>query len=116
MTASQFELGDVLLVQYPFTDRSASKRRPVLVVSVARFNKGEDIVVVPISSQPPPRFGFPIRDTDDFFDQSGLRWTSTVKWTKPLTITGAMIARRLGSLPRATMMEILAKLKTVFTP
>lgn len=116
MTASQFEFGDVLLAQYPFTDRSAGKRRPVLVVSGDRFNKGEDVVVLPISSRPTVRFGFLIRDTDAFFEQSGLRETSSVKWTKPLTITGAVIVRRLGSLPEATMMQILGKLKTVFTP
>ena len=49
-----FEPGQVLLAAYPFTDRTAAKLRPVLVVSGAGFNRGEDFVAVPISSRVSP--------------------------------------------------------------
>jgi hypothetical protein len=37
--------GDILLARYPFTDGSASKLRPVLVVSSDQYNVGDDLVV-----------------------------------------------------------------------
>jgi mRNA interferase MazF len=46
----QISAGDVLLARFPFTDLSADKRRPVVVVSVD--NAGEDIIVCAITSKP----------------------------------------------------------------
>lgn len=43
--------GRILLVEYPLTDHTAAKQRPALVVSGVEFNRGEDFVVVPLSSR-----------------------------------------------------------------
>lgn len=41
-------LGELWLVNFPFTDGSSTKLRPVLLVSSDKFNVGGDVVVVPI--------------------------------------------------------------------
>ena len=46
----QISAGDVLLARFPYTDLSADKRRPVVVLSVD--NDGEDIIVCAITSKP----------------------------------------------------------------
>ena len=33
--ASRFDFGDVVLVPFPFTDQSGTKKRPAVVVSIA---------------------------------------------------------------------------------
>ena len=116
--ASQYKYGDVLLAVYPFTDQSAAKHRPVLVVSRTQFNQGDDIVVVPLSSRvdPADAFGFAIRETDAVFRESGLRVASSVKWSKPMTISTIVIKRRLGSLPPAIMRQLAGKIQDVFSP
>ncbi|MFH0983509.1 MAG: type II toxin-antitoxin system PemK/MazF family toxin, partial [Planctomycetota bacterium] len=38
--------GSVCLTQFPFTNGTSAKMRPVLVVSKDEFNAGEDVVVV----------------------------------------------------------------------
>jgi mRNA interferase MazF len=47
-----YEVGDVVPVRFPFTDQSASKRRPGVVVSNRTYNAARlDVVVMPITSQ-----------------------------------------------------------------
>ncbi len=43
--------GDVILVNFPFTDGITAKIRPALVVSLDAFNLGSDLVLLPISSK-----------------------------------------------------------------
>ena len=42
---------DIILVPFPFTDLSASKKRPALVVSPDEYNTGADIVIAFITSK-----------------------------------------------------------------
>ena len=46
------QFGDVLLVPFPFTDQSASKQRPGVIVSSAAYHRARrDLVLMPITSQ-----------------------------------------------------------------
>jgi mRNA interferase MazF len=109
--------GDVLLVSYPFTDATGAKIRPVLVVSTDVFNNGDDVVLVPISSAPAATdpYVFPIHDTDPFFAVSGLKRSSAIKWTKPLTVSRSVVRSRLGSLPAEQLAIVHTKLRSLFT-
>jgi len=50
MSFSTFERGDIITVELPFSDYSASKLRPVLVVSSPKFNRGSsDLIVAKIT-------------------------------------------------------------------
>jgi mRNA interferase MazF len=56
--ASRFDFGDVVLVPFPFTDQSGTKRRPAVVVSLAGYNMSRrDIVIMAITSQARPSLG-----------------------------------------------------------
>jgi mRNA interferase MazF len=47
-----FEFGDIVLVPFPFTSQSASKKRPAVVGSSRAYNRIKpDIVVMAITSQ-----------------------------------------------------------------
>jgi mRNA interferase MazF len=49
------ETGDVVLVRFPFTDLSAAKQRPALVVSPAAFAaRHGDVVLLSLTSKPQP--------------------------------------------------------------
>lgn len=116
MTAHQYEPGDILLAYYPFTDHTAAKIRPVLVISQRRFNFGRDFVIVPLSSRikSNDQYGYVIKDTDSYFGQTGLKMSSTVKWTKPMTVTVHVIERRLGKLPQAPLADVVALMVKLF--
>lgn len=52
VTTSRFSFGDVVLVPFPFTDQSGSKKRPAVVVSSHTYNANRrDIVIMAITSQ-----------------------------------------------------------------
>jgi mRNA interferase MazF len=54
MTA--FEFGDVVLVRFPFTDQSATKQRPAVVISSEAYHRARpDLVIMAITSQARPR-------------------------------------------------------------
>jgi len=48
----RFEFGDVVLVPFPFTSQTASKKRPAVVVSSLAYNTARlDVVVMAVTSQ-----------------------------------------------------------------
>lgn len=112
-----FEPGRILLVAYPFTDRTAAKQRPVIVVSPLEFNQGEDIVVLPLSSRvfADDPYGFPILSTEPYFPGTGLRQNSSVKWSKPMTISSRVVVRRLGVVPPDVLEQIRQLARTMLS-
>ena len=51
-STTPYKRGDIVLVLFPFTDLTSSKRRPALVVSPDPFNDGmQDVVLAAITSQ-----------------------------------------------------------------
>ncbi|MCK6483348.1 MAG: type II toxin-antitoxin system PemK/MazF family toxin [Phycisphaerae bacterium] len=110
-----FEPGQLLLVSFPFTDRTTAKLRPALVVSGAEFKRGDDFVAVPLSSRPRDDvYDFPITSSMPFFKQSGLKQDSIVKWSKPMTISTAVAHRKLGRIPDEVMFEINKLIRSLF--
>ena len=76
---TSFEFGNVVLVPFPFTDQSAIKKRPAVVINSPRFGEQRlDLIIVAISSQmrPSPAVGeFAIRQ----WQAAGLLKPSVVK-------------------------------------
>src|SRR5205823_14006175 len=51
-STTAFEFGDVVLVPFPFTDQTASKKRPAVVISSATYHRERpDILFMAITSQ-----------------------------------------------------------------
>ncbi len=111
-STTSFSQGDVVLVPFPFTDLSAVKQRPTLVLSPDRLNKGRiDVIVAAITSQIPDVIG-----EDDIFlsdadrRTAGLPKASIIKLGKIFTIHQGLIRKKLGRLPDSTVETILQKL------
>jgi mRNA interferase MazF len=46
-----YEFGHLVLVPFPFTDQTSSKRRPAVVVSIRAYDLARpDVVVMPVTS------------------------------------------------------------------
>jgi mRNA interferase MazF len=92
-----FEFGAIVLVPFPFTDQSASKRRPAVVVSAPAYAaERPDIVIMAVTSQlrPSPSFG---ETWIDDWEAAGLLKPSAVKPVLA-TLDQRLVLRALGVL------------------
>jgi mRNA interferase MazF len=108
-----FKQGDVVLVPFPFTDLSAAKQRPALVVSPNRLNDSRpDLVVAAITSQTPAALAEDeVRLADADLNVCGLPKASIVKLGKIFTIHQGLIRKKLGQVPSDTLNMILQALR-----
>jgi len=108
-----FSQGDVVLVPFPFTDLTAIKQRPALVLSPERLNKlRADLIVAAITSQIPEA----LNDDEVLLSEADLRAgglpkRSMVKLGKIFTIHQGLIRKKLGRVLQSTLQEIMQKLR-----
>jgi len=102
---TSYSFGDIILVPFPFTDQSAAKRRPAVVISSAKYHEERsDLIIMAVTSQS-RSFGawgeIVIKDWKD----AGLLKASVVK---PVitTIEASLVLRRLGRLGRDTAQQL----------
>ncbi|MGE3342591.1 MAG: type II toxin-antitoxin system PemK/MazF family toxin [Vicinamibacterales bacterium] len=51
-TTTAYSFGDVVLVPFPFTDQTAAKKRPAVVISSQAYNRQRpDVIVMAITSR-----------------------------------------------------------------
>ena len=104
-----FNKGDVILIPFPFTDLSATKQRPALIVSSDQFNnKHNDVIVMAISSQIPyqiPEDEYLLSSAD--MKTSGLPRKSIIKLGKVVTINQSLVIKKLGKISNQTVTSIL---------
>jgi len=87
--------GRIVLIRFPFTDLSADKRRPALVVS-ARNDQRQDLIVAFITSV--PRTG-PDCAPLAALPGTGLKIPSVVRFDKLATLSSTGISGVLGDAP-----------------
>lgn len=103
--------GEVWLVRFPFTDLSATKLRPALVLAV----HGEDVILAGIFSRVPAgtlhRTWVLVEEDHPAFRPSGLRKTSLLKAEKIAVVHQSVLRRRLGTLSADLMTQVETALK-----
>lgn len=85
----------VVVVPFPFTDRSTTKRRPALVLSQKRFNRNGHTILAMITSSTHEPWPGDTRLTN--LDAAGLRRPCIVR-LKIFTLDNRFIARLIGLL------------------
>ena len=111
-STTSFNQGDIVLVPFPFTDLTAIKQRPALVISPRRLNDTRpDLVVVAITSQIPAALGEDeVRLPDAELAACGLPKPSIIKLGKIFTIHQGLIRKKLGQLPGRRLEDIRKRL------
>jgi mRNA interferase MazF len=92
-----YEFGDLVLVPFPFTDLSTTKRRPAVVVSSAAYHEARsDLVILAVTSQARPSSEFGEAAVAQW-KEAGLLRPSVLKPVLA-TIERGLVLRRLGRL------------------
>lgn len=106
--------GEVVIVDFPFSDGSGSKYRPALVVQSDDLNKASRdtiLATVTTNTQPSPTKVLVGPTTDP---RSGLRLACAVKCDNLLTVDQALVQGSIGYLSPGTMKQIDVCLRLVF--
>lgn len=91
-----YGFGDVILVPFPFTDQTGTKKRPAVIVSNAAYNQERrDVMIMAITSQVRAAAAHEALIQD--WQAAGLLKSSVMK---PViaTIEQALVIKRLGTL------------------
>ena len=96
------ETDDIWLVQFPFSDLTATKLRPALVIA----HHQQEIILVGIFSKIPPYFlkntWVLITEDSSNFQLTGLKKTSLIRTEKIATVDISIFVRKLAILPTAS--------------
>lgn len=110
-----YKQGEIVLVPFPYSDLSGSKKRPVLVVSNDFYNASfPDIVVAVITSKTtkPDAYSLTLESKD--IEVGQLPEPSLIRAHKLFTIDQSRILKRFSTLGEAKLREALFLLKQLF--
>jgi mRNA interferase MazF len=102
----KFVKGDVVVAPFPFSDLSAAKRRPALVIAALT---GDDVILCQITSKAvADDYAIPITHAD--FASGKLPQDSNVRPNRLFTADGNIILYRAGALTSQKVQDVVAKI------
>jgi mRNA interferase MazF len=100
---ARFMRGDVVVVPFPFSDPSQSKRRPALVVTTPDDN---DAILCQITSKTiKDTYGISIDDSD--FASGSLKQESNIRPNRIFTADSNIILYRVGTIKKEKLSKVI---------
>ncbi len=103
--------GDVVVTPFPFSDLTASKKRPALV---AANLEGDDVILCQITSEARSD-QYAISLFDNEFKQGGLNLPSKIRPNKLFTADKSIILYKAGTLKVNKVKEVEEKIVKILT-
>jgi mRNA interferase MazF len=102
---AKFVKGDVVVIPFPFSDLSQSKRRPALVLAAL---EGDDAILCQVTSKiVTDSYAIPADNTD--FEAGGLKQSSNIRPNRLFTADANIILYRAGSLKKDKLNQVIDK-------
>lgn len=102
--------GDIVVVPFPFSDLSDSKRRPALVLASL---KGDDVILCQITSQfHSDSYAICLRESD--FKTGFLAKESFIRPSRIFTANKSLILRKVGHLSKKKHLEVIQTVIKIF--
>jgi mRNA interferase MazF len=99
----RFVKGDVVVVPFPFSDLTMSKRRPALVITDLT---GDDLILCQITSQSiRDDYAFELNDSD--FESGGLNKPSNIRPNRLFTADRHIVLYKTGHLKNAIIRSVI---------
>ena len=107
----RFVKGDVVVLEFPYTDLSKTKKRPSLIVANL---KGDNLILCQITGQPRPDPDLINLKKEDF-QNDGLQRDSFVMPSFVFTIHRSKIDYSAGKIKQEKIKEVEKKICEIFT-
>ncbi len=105
----QFVKGDVIVIPFPFSDLSGSKRRPALVLANLQ---GDDIILCQITSQHiNDDYAIPLMNTD--FSEGSLPVNSNIRPNRIFTADKNIIIKKVGNILDNKMESVIESVHNI---
>jgi len=105
----RFVKGDVVIVPFPFSNLSDSKKRPALVIA---NTSGNDLMLAQITSKYTSNYSLNISNED--FGKGNLPLLSFVKINKLFSADKSIVNYKIGTLKQNKIKEVENKLVDLF--
>jgi len=102
-----YEQKDIILIPFPYSDLTGSKKRPALIVSNEKINKTQDRICCLITSKSHKE---DILITKDSFEEGNLPFKSWIKSHRIFTINEKIILNKLCTINNKFYDIILKKI------
>ena len=99
-------VGDVVIIPFPYSDLSQSKRRPALVLAEA--GRGDFLLCQITSKQYGDLHALPLKESD--FLSGGIKRESFIRGAKLFTANETLILGVAGHLNRSKLSEVIHRL------
>jgi mRNA interferase MazF len=107
----RFVKGDIVVIPFPFSDLSGSKRRPALVLADLQ---GDDIILCQITSQQTKdKYAIAIKDSD--FKTGNLTVAGNVRPNRIFTADKDIIDRKVASLNDNAINTVIQKIISILS-
>jgi mRNA interferase MazF len=102
---AKFVKGDVVVIPFPFSDLSQSKRRPALVVAPL---EGNDAILCQITSKNiKDNYAISVEDTD--FESGSLKQAGNIRPNRLFTADTHTILYRIGIIKKDKLNQVIEK-------
>ncbi|WP_414644536.1 type II toxin-antitoxin system PemK/MazF family toxin [Bradyrhizobium sp.] len=99
------ERGDLLLVPFPFSDLSATKRRPVLALTAS--DSYGDFIALPVTSRPQTEHGLPLAAAD--LVTGSLPAASWIRTNRVVTLNVSLVVKTVGRVSERVVAEAVER-------
>ena len=99
----KFIKGDVVVVQFPFSDLTESKRRPALIIAEL---DSDDVILCQITSQT-VKDKYAVILIDDNFENGELKQSSNIRPNRIFTADKNIILYKIGHLKKEKINEVI---------
>lgn len=106
---------EIVLVPFPFSDLTSTKKRPVLIVSNNNYNSRFDDVVVCVITSIQKKDEYSILIEDSFLEIGTLPETSIIKTHKLFTIHKSKIIKKYCSINSESFELVFNNLTKLFS-
>ena len=102
----KFMKGDIVVVPFPFSDLTQSKRRPAFVIAPL---KGDDVILCQITSQN-VKDDYAIKLKENDFEEGSLHTESNIRPNRIFTADKNIILYKAGRLKIQKMGQVIGKI------
>lgn len=107
-----FNQGDIVSVNFPFTDISITKKRPALIISNKKVNNTGDYLLVQITSKV-KHDGLSVQINRTDYHKQGLPLKSYVRFHKIFLLNESLIIKKVTSVRKDFLSNVNAKITEV---